>query len=145
LFLLILVQVRTSLLLLLLLLLLFLLLLTAIELSLGGSSPYTSTNKRNKKKYTQTKLYKTQSTNNIKYSKYQYTLPKHAHNCQNTHTLPKPPQDSKTNEVICSLIYVFTACLRGMSIVLEIQRGMVELLVNSKGSGRKRSWSNLRH
>ena len=36
----------------LLLLLLLLLLLTAIELSLGGSSPYTSTDKTNKNKYT---------------------------------------------------------------------------------------------
>ena len=35
-----------------LLLLLLLLLLTAIELSLGGSSPYTSTDKTNKNKYT---------------------------------------------------------------------------------------------
>jgi len=40
------------LLLILLLLLLLLLLLTAIELSLGGSSPYTSTDKTNKNKYT---------------------------------------------------------------------------------------------
>ena len=39
-------------LLLLLLLLLFLLLLTAIELSLGGSSPYTSADKTDKNKYT---------------------------------------------------------------------------------------------
>ena len=38
--------------LLLLLLLLSLLLLTAIELSLGGISPYTSTDKTNKNKYT---------------------------------------------------------------------------------------------
>jgi len=36
----------------LLLLLLLLLLLTAIELSLGGSSPYASTDKTNKNKYT---------------------------------------------------------------------------------------------
>jgi len=36
----------------LLFLLLLLLLLTAIELSLGGSSPYTSTDKTNKNKYT---------------------------------------------------------------------------------------------
>jgi hypothetical protein len=36
----------------LLLLLLLLLLLTAIELSLGGSSPYTSTNRADKNKYT---------------------------------------------------------------------------------------------
>jgi uncharacterized integral membrane protein len=35
-----------------LLLLLLLLLITAIELSLGGSSPYTSTDKTNKNKYT---------------------------------------------------------------------------------------------
>ena len=35
-----------------LLLLLLLLLLTAIQLSLGGSSPYTSTEKTNKSKYT---------------------------------------------------------------------------------------------
>ena len=34
------------------LLLLVLLLLTAIELSLGGSSPYTSPNETNKNKYT---------------------------------------------------------------------------------------------
>jgi hypothetical protein len=40
------------LLLLLFLLLLLLLLLTAVELSLGGSSPYTSTDKTNKNKYT---------------------------------------------------------------------------------------------
>jgi len=40
------------LLLLLLPLLLLVLLLTAIELSLGGSSPYTSTDKLNKNKYT---------------------------------------------------------------------------------------------
>jgi hypothetical protein len=44
---------KLSLLLLLLLLLrLLMLLLTAIELSLGGSSPYTSTDKTNKNKYT---------------------------------------------------------------------------------------------
>jgi hypothetical protein len=41
-----------TLLLLLLLLLLLACLLTAIELSLGGSNPYTSTDKTNKKKYT---------------------------------------------------------------------------------------------
>jgi len=33
-------------------------LLTAIEFSLGGSSPYTSTDKANKNKYTKTKQYK---------------------------------------------------------------------------------------
>jgi hypothetical protein len=42
----------------LLLLLLLLLLLTAIELSLGGSSAYTSTDKTNKNKYTSSKQYK---------------------------------------------------------------------------------------
>jgi hypothetical protein len=31
---------------------------TAVELSLGGSSPYTNTEKTNKNKYTQTKQYK---------------------------------------------------------------------------------------
>jgi hypothetical protein len=40
------------------LLLLLLLLLTAIELSLGGSSPYTSIDKTSKNKYTETKQYK---------------------------------------------------------------------------------------
>jgi hypothetical protein len=40
------------------LLLLLLLLLTTIELSLGGSSPYTNTDKTNNNKYAQTKQYK---------------------------------------------------------------------------------------
>ena len=35
-------------------------LLTAIQLSLGGSSPYIGTDKTNNNKYTQTKQYKTQ-------------------------------------------------------------------------------------
>ena len=43
---------------LLLLLLLLAVVLTAVELSLGGSSPYTTTDKTNKNKYTQTKQYK---------------------------------------------------------------------------------------
>ena len=55
-----------------LLLLLLLLLLTAFELTLGGSSPYTSTNKTNKNKYTK--------RNNTKHSKYKYTY------YQDTHT-----------------------------------------------------------
>jgi len=42
----------------LLLLLLLLLLLTAVDLSFGGSSPYTSKDKANKNNYTQTKQYK---------------------------------------------------------------------------------------
>jgi hypothetical protein len=40
------------------LLLLLLLLFTEVEFSLGGSSPYTSTDKTNKNKYTRTKQYK---------------------------------------------------------------------------------------
>ena len=58
----------------LLLLLLLLLLLTAIELSPGGNSLYTSTNKTNKNKYTETKQYKKHSTKNTKHSKYKYTF-----------------------------------------------------------------------
>jgi len=53
-----------------LLFLLLLLLLTAIELSLGGSSPYTSTDKTYKNKCTQTKQYKKHSTNNYVKSLY---------------------------------------------------------------------------
>jgi hypothetical protein len=68
---------------LLLLLLLLLQLLTAVEVSVGGSSPYTSTDKiirinihkRNNTKH---------STNNTKHSKYKYTY------YQNTHTLQNP-------------------------------------------------------
>jgi hypothetical protein len=59
---------------------LLILLLTATELSLGGSSPYTSRDKTNKNKYTQTKQYKKHSTNNTKHSKYKYT------HYQNTYT-----------------------------------------------------------
>ena len=60
-------------LLLLLLFLLLLLLQTVIGLSLGGSSPYTSTDKTNKNKYIETKQYKEHSINNTKHSSYQYT------------------------------------------------------------------------
>jgi len=42
---------------------LFTYLLTATELSLGGSSPYTSTDKTNKNIYTEAKQYKKHSTN----------------------------------------------------------------------------------
>jgi len=42
-------------------------------LSLGGSGPYTSTDKTNKNKYALTKQYKKHSTNNTKHSKYKYT------------------------------------------------------------------------
>jgi len=64
-------------------LLLLLLLITAVELSLSGSSPYTSTNKTNKNKYTQTKRYKKHSTNNTKHSKYKYTYYWNTHTLQN--------------------------------------------------------------
>ena len=63
-------------------LLLLLLLLTAIELSLGGSSPYTSTDKTNKKKCKRNN--KKHSKNNTKHSKYKYTY------YQNTHTYTHP-------------------------------------------------------
>ena len=43
-----------------------LLLLTAIELPLGGSSAYTSTDKTNKNTYTYNKQYKNHNTNNTK-------------------------------------------------------------------------------
>jgi len=50
-------------------LLLLLLSLTTVELSLGGSSPYTSTDKTNKNKYINETIQK-HSTNNIKHRKY---------------------------------------------------------------------------
>ena len=53
-------------------------------MSLGGSSPYTNTDKTNKNKYTETKQYKKHSTNNTKPSKYKYTY------YQNTHTYTHP-------------------------------------------------------
>jgi len=53
-------------------------------LSLGGSSSYTSTDKTNKSKYTQTKQYKEHSTKHTLHSKYKYTY------YQNTHTLQNP-------------------------------------------------------
>ena len=52
---------------------LLLLLQTVIGLSLGGSSPSTSTDKTNKNKYIETKQYKEHSINNTKHSTYQYT------------------------------------------------------------------------
>jgi len=61
-----------QLLLLLLLLLLSSLLLTAIELSLGGSSPNTSTDKKVRLNIHKQNN-KKQSTNNTKHSKYKYT------------------------------------------------------------------------
>jgi len=47
---------------------------TANELSLGGSSPYTSTDKTNENKCTQMKQYEKHGTNNTKHRKYKYTL-----------------------------------------------------------------------
>jgi hypothetical protein len=76
-----------------LLLLLLLLLFTVIELSLGGSSPYTSTDKTNKNKYPYKKQYKKRSTNNKKHSKCKYTY------YQNTHTLQKKQVKTTTVQV----------------------------------------------
>ena len=60
-----------------------LLLLTAIEFSLGGSSPYNSTDKTNKNKYTRTKQ-----------NKKQYKI----QNTVNTSTrITKPPTNNKTH------------------------------------------------
>ena len=69
----------------LLLLLLLLLLLTEIDLSLGGSSPYTTTDRTSKNKYTETKQYRKHSTNNTKDSKYRYTYYQNIHTLQNPH------------------------------------------------------------
>jgi hypothetical protein len=65
-------------------------LLTAIELSLGGSSPYTSTEKTNNK-YTETKKYKNriQTIQNAADTRTS-THTKHPHICQNNHTLQNP-------------------------------------------------------
>ena len=74
---------KLLLLLLLLLLVIVLLLLLQLGLSLGGSSPYTSTDKTNKNKIYRNETIPKQSTNNTKHSKYKYTY-YHPHNCQNT-------------------------------------------------------------
>jgi hypothetical protein len=71
--------------LLLLLLLLPLLLLTAIELSHGRSSPYTSIDKTNKNKYTKMKQYEKHSTHNTKHSIYKYPYYQNTHTLQNQH------------------------------------------------------------
>jgi len=60
------------------------LLFTAIEMSLGASSPYTSTDKTNKNKYTHKRNNTKHSTNNTKHSKYKYTY------YQNTPTYTHP-------------------------------------------------------
>ena len=63
-------------------------LLTETELSLGGSSPYTSTDKTNKNKIYINETIQKHSTYNTKTQQIQvHILPKHPHNCQNTHTL----------------------------------------------------------
>jgi len=61
----------------------------AIEFSLGGSSPYTSTDKTNKNKIHINETIQKHTTNNAKHSKQKYTY------YQNTHTLQnklKQPQ-----------------------------------------------------
>jgi hypothetical protein len=62
--------------------------LTAIEFSLGGSGPYTSTDKTNKNMYKRNNT--KHSTNNIQHSKYKYTY------YQNTYTIVKTPALYKT-------------------------------------------------
>jgi hypothetical protein len=65
----------------LLLLLLLLLLLTSIEVSLGGSSPYTSTDKTNKNIHKQNTVLTIQNTVNTSTH-----ITKHSHKVQPTHT-----------------------------------------------------------
>ena len=73
---------------------LLLLLFTAIEISPGASSPYTSTDETNKFKIYINETIQKHSTNNTKHSKIQvYILPEQAHYCQNSHTL----QNTHTN------------------------------------------------
>jgi len=64
------------------LLLLLLLLFTAIDFSLGGNNPYDSTDKQ-----IIINIHKRKSTNN---KNTVHILPKHPHNCPNTHTLQNP-------------------------------------------------------
>jgi hypothetical protein len=71
--------------------------ITAIELSLGGSSPYTSTDKTNKNKYTKIKQYEKYSTNNTKYGKHKYTYYQNTH--PPTHTHPHLTKQVKTTTV----------------------------------------------
>jgi hypothetical protein len=64
-------------------------LLTSIEFSLGGCSPYTSTDKTYKNKYTYKKQYKnTVQTiqNTVNTSTYVHLLPKQRHITKHTHT-----------------------------------------------------------
>jgi len=72
-------------------------LLTANQLSLGDSSPYTSTDKTNKNKYTNETIQKTQNKQ-LKNSKYKYTY------YQNTHTLQNKLKQSQykiyPNEIV---------------------------------------------
>jgi hypothetical protein len=69
----------------LLLLLLLLLLLTAIDSWLGGSSPYTSTDKTDKNKCIWRKQYKTHSAHNTKDSKYNNHTLQNPHIIKSTH------------------------------------------------------------
>ena len=75
------------------LLLLLLLLITAIEFPLGGSSPYTSTEKINKNKYIYKRNNKKHGTNNTKHSIYKHTY------YQNTHTIVKTPPSTLTHKL----------------------------------------------
>jgi hypothetical protein len=63
----------------------------SIELSLGGSSPYTST-KWNE--YTSTKQCKKHSTNNTKHSKYKYTYYQNTHTYTHLHITKLTPTDT---------------------------------------------------
>jgi hypothetical protein len=59
-------------------------LLTAVEFSLGDSSPYTSTDKTNRNKYTYTNQYRN-TIQTIQHNKYKHTY------YQNTHTIVQTP------------------------------------------------------
>jgi len=74
----------------------YLSLLTSTELSLGGSSPNTSTDKTNTNKYTWRKQFKNivQTIQNTEMQV--HILSKHPHNYQNTHTIIKTPSHTLT-------------------------------------------------
>jgi hypothetical protein len=63
---------------------------TAIDFSLGGSSPYTSTHKTNENKIYMNETIQKHSTKNTKHNTYRYTYYK------NTHTIFKTPTHYKT-------------------------------------------------
>jgi len=80
--------------------------LTAFQLSLGGSSLYTSTDKTDKNKYTEKTLQR--QYKNTKHSKYKYTYYQNTHILQNAHihkpthykTCLKQPQ-YKLDPIVC--------------------------------------------